>query len=201
MITVTPRTICITGGIGAGKSVVSTMLRLKGFTVYDCDSRARSLMLTDAIRNALTEILGDDIYDSKGTLRRKEMAERIFSSPVTRLAVNAVVHEAVRQDLAEACDSCHGRLFFVETAIPATSHIADLCHSVWLVDAPEKTRLLRACQRDDTDETAVRKRMESQSGEFSSLPEANISVIVNDGETPLLPQIDSLLESEETKPI
>ena len=33
--------VCITGGIGSGKSVVSRVLRLKGYEVYDCDSRAK----------------------------------------------------------------------------------------------------------------------------------------------------------------
>ncbi|MDE5975343.1 MAG: dephospho-CoA kinase, partial [Muribaculaceae bacterium] len=40
--------IGITGGIGAGKSVVSRILRLNGFTVFDCDSEARLLMENDS---------------------------------------------------------------------------------------------------------------------------------------------------------
>ena len=35
------RIIAITGGIGAGKSVVASILRLAGFGVYDCDMRAK----------------------------------------------------------------------------------------------------------------------------------------------------------------
>ncbi|MDE5870063.1 MAG: dephospho-CoA kinase, partial [Muribaculaceae bacterium] len=38
------RVIGITGGIGAGKSVVSRILRLKGHEVYDCDFHARRIM-------------------------------------------------------------------------------------------------------------------------------------------------------------
>lgn len=36
--------VAITGGIGAGKSVVSHMLRAMGMPVYDCDAAARRLM-------------------------------------------------------------------------------------------------------------------------------------------------------------
>ena len=39
--------IAIAGGIGSGKSVVSSMLRAMGYEVYDCDSRAKALMDAD----------------------------------------------------------------------------------------------------------------------------------------------------------
>ena len=39
--------IAISGGIGSGKSVVSRMVTVLGFDVYDCDSRAKALMDTD----------------------------------------------------------------------------------------------------------------------------------------------------------
>ena len=41
------RLIAITGGIGSGKSVVSRILRILGYPVYDCDSRAKALMDAD----------------------------------------------------------------------------------------------------------------------------------------------------------
>ncbi|MDD6140315.1 MAG: dephospho-CoA kinase, partial [Bacteroidales bacterium] len=36
--------IAIVGGIGSGKSVVSRLLSLMGYPVYDCDSNAKRLM-------------------------------------------------------------------------------------------------------------------------------------------------------------
>ena len=46
--------IAITGGIGAGKSYVCTLLRTRGIEVYDCDSAAKRLMATSAhIREGL----------------------------------------------------------------------------------------------------------------------------------------------------
>lgn len=43
-----PHLTAITGGIGAGKSVVSSVLRAMGYQVYDCDSRAKAIMDSDA---------------------------------------------------------------------------------------------------------------------------------------------------------
>ncbi|MDE7458347.1 MAG: dephospho-CoA kinase [Muribaculaceae bacterium] len=39
--------IAITGGIGAGKSVVSNVLRVMGYEVFDCDSEAKIIMDSD----------------------------------------------------------------------------------------------------------------------------------------------------------
>ena len=38
------RRIGITGGIGSGKSVVSRLLRIMGYSVYDTDSEAKRLI-------------------------------------------------------------------------------------------------------------------------------------------------------------
>ena len=37
--------IAITGGIGSGKSVVSEVLRVMGYDIYDCDSQAKRIMI------------------------------------------------------------------------------------------------------------------------------------------------------------
>ncbi|MDE6249849.1 MAG: dephospho-CoA kinase, partial [Paramuribaculum sp.] len=42
-----PILIALSGGIGAGKSVVSRILRTMGYEVYDCDSNARRIMDCD----------------------------------------------------------------------------------------------------------------------------------------------------------
>ena len=37
----------ITGGIGSGKSLISRLLRVRGFAVYDSDTRAKALYNED----------------------------------------------------------------------------------------------------------------------------------------------------------
>ena len=41
--------LAITGGIGSGKSVASHIMDVMGVPVYDCDRRAKELMVTDAV--------------------------------------------------------------------------------------------------------------------------------------------------------
>lgn len=192
-----PDIICITGGIGSGKSVVSRILRLKGFKVYDCDSRAKALMASPLLKDKLKEILGNGIFRSDGSLDRAAMAAIIFSDDEKRASVNRLVHAEVRADIS-AEYSLSGSPFFVETAIPATSHLDALCRSIWLVEAPEELRLRRACSRDNACRADIERRIEAQKSEFRELPKEKTAIIANDGSHSILSRIESLLASNQS---
>ena len=184
----------ITGGIGAGKSVVSRVLALRGYTVYDCDSCAKELMDSDpALREAVCSAAGRDLYSS-GTLDRRVLAEVIFSDEARRRNVNRVVHAAVRRDIEALARSCADRLLFVESAILVTSHLDEITDAIWLVTAPEPMRMQRVMQRNpEMDAARIERRMRAQDGEFAALPAAKVTVIPNDGLHPLLEAVDAAL--------
>lgn len=187
------RLICITGGIGAGKSVVSMILRLMGYSVYDCDSRAKAIMQTDVgVKSTLMDLFGADIFDEQGTLNSAEMASRLFTSDEMRRSVNQVVHAAVRADLSDFASGCRD-ICFVETAIPCTSHLDEMCDEIWMVDAPRALRLARAMNRDKVSAGMIERRMRSQANEFECLPSDKCRSIVNDDIHSLIVQVDSLL--------
>ncbi|MDE5874524.1 MAG: dephospho-CoA kinase [Muribaculaceae bacterium] len=185
--------IGITGGIGAGKSVVSRILRLNGFTVFDCDSEARLLMENDSrLRNDLTSLLGEGAYYGKN-LDRAYVSSRIFGDSRLREEVNRLVHHAIRNAVREAIAGTEDVLF-VESAILSTGGLVPIVDEVWVVDAPEALRLERVMKRSAMDADSVRKRMESQERELSSITEREVRIILNDGDTPVVPQIGNLLE-------
>ena len=54
-----PVTVLITGGIGSGKSAVSSILESEGIPVYDSDSRTKALYDSDLrLRENLESLLG-----------------------------------------------------------------------------------------------------------------------------------------------
>ena len=98
------RIIAVTGGIGAGKSVVSAILRHAGYSVYDCDTRAKELMNhSDNIIDALVERFGAAVYDQAGCLNRNRLASIIFNDADALNFVNSVVHPVVRDDIIKWC--------------------------------------------------------------------------------------------------
>ena len=190
--------IGLTGGIGAGKSVVARILRSRGFEVYDCDLHAKQLMeFSEELRTALTERFGRRCYDSGGCLNRAFLAERIFSSSEDRVWVNALVHEAVRKDIEERRRSggVPGGVLFVESAILHSSHLDERCRAIWIVSASEEIRFSRALQRGGIGEANLRARMEAQRRELDSMIGEKTVIIDNSGSESLLDQIDAAFET------
>ena len=67
----------ITGGIGSGKSYVSSLLEKRGVPLYDTDSRAKTLTVdSPEIRDGLTALLGAGVYAPDGSLNKPLLADR-----------------------------------------------------------------------------------------------------------------------------
>lgn len=188
--------IGITGGIGSGKSVVSRILRLKGYPVYDCDMQAKVLMeVNAAIRKGLVDRFGSDTYGEDGKLNRRKLADLIFNDAENRGFVNSLVHREVRMDIRNWLANQDTRICFVESAILFSSGIAEFMDRVWLVDAPLEMRLERVLMRGEQHREDALARIEAQNSEFESMPEGKVFMLMNDGSESLLEEIDRLLLS------
>lgn len=195
-----PALIGIAGGIGAGKSVVSRVLRLRGYKVYDCDSRAREIMdISSDVKEALCRWCGEKVIDAEGRIDRVELGKLFFADAGLRSRVNAMVHERVREDVERFVTESDGTAVFVEAAVMATSGLADICDIVLWVTAPETERVERAMKRDGMKRDSVLARIDSQRHEFDALQAHTSKVIeiVNDNTIPLLSQISRVTDSLE----
>lgn len=186
----------ITGGIGSGKSYVSRRLEDRQVPVYDTDTEAKRLMLTDAvIREGLVALLGPEVYQD-GALNKPLLARYLFSDAEHARRVNALVHPRVRQDFEAWAAAREGTFAVValESAILFEAGFEDAVDAVLLVAAPLELRIQRAMQRDGASEAQIRARVQAQMDDAEKRRRARY-VVVNDGMEPLEPQLDALLES------
>ena len=189
----TPYIIGVTGGIGSGKSVVASLLRLMEVPVYDCDSRAKQLMgESSTLREALVEAVGAEVYDADGKLDRRYLASYMFGHAERVAMVNGIVHPAVRADFRLWAQQLGKEVVAVESAILYEAGMEADVDAVWLVHAPQEVRLQRAAQRDASSEEAIRNRMQSQRSEQEYLSRAD-KVVHNDGQHSLIEQVGRLL--------
>ena len=188
-----PRLIAITGGIGAGKSVVSNVLRALGYKVYDSDSEAKRLMDTsEDIKNDLSTFIDKNVVDDNGTIDRKKLADIVFNDADKLLLLNKIVHAAVRDDIREFTHQSQQYPVFVETAILYQSEIDRMVDAVWDVTAPVDVRICRVMKRNSLTAEQVKARIESQ--QFTpENPHPNLTIIINDDKTAVLPQIERLI--------
>ena len=187
--------IAITGGIGSGKSVVARMVQVMGYHVYDCDSRAKSLMTDDpVVKQQLIHAFGPETYLGDGTINRKLLSSIAFADDKSREVINGIVHPATFQDLNRWShyQSIRGTdIAFVETALLHTAKMEHMVDEVWHVTAPTDIRIQRVMVRSALTEAQVQARIASQAEE-DRLIEGE-QVIVNDGNSALLPQVMKLL--------
>ena len=92
----------VTGGIGAGKSLVCRIFRILGIPIYDADTRAKQLMeeSTD-LRKQIIEAFGPQSYDNSGKLNRSFLAGLVFSDEDKVQQLNALVHPEVGADFLQ----------------------------------------------------------------------------------------------------
>ena len=188
------RLIAITGGIGAGKSVVSRILRAMGYEVYDTDREAKRLMDRSAdIKRRLCDEISPLAINIDGSINRQHLASVVFADDAKLSVLNAIVHGAVRDDIHCWHSLPHSRdVIFVETAILYQSRLDSIVDEVWDVIAPEELRIARVMSRNNCTRESVTARIASQNY-VPNTPHSKICTIANDGVTPLLPQILNLL--------
>ncbi|WP_291529516.1 dephospho-CoA kinase [Bacteroides sp. UBA939] len=185
----------ITGGIGSGKSVVSRLLGTMGIPVYISDKESKRLTVADTfIRCELIALLGEEVY-VRGELNKSLLASYIFDNPEHIHTVNAIIHPRVRDDFRRWVER-HASYPVVgmESAILIESGFAGEVDAVIMVYAPEELRIARAIQRDKSSRELVERRIRSQMSDEEKRTHADF-VIINDGESPLIPQVLKIIAS------
>lgn len=86
----------LTGGIGCGKSTVATMLRERGFLVFDADDVARRLIEPgQPAHEEVVREFGRAICDAGGRIDRAKLAAIVFADPAKLARLNQIVHPRV----------------------------------------------------------------------------------------------------------
>lgn len=188
------RIIAITGGIGSGKSVVCRVVSAMGYDVYDCDSRAKYIMDTDV---EIIDAIARDICAEAvcyGKINRRILSDAVFGSPERLRLLNSLVHTAVIEDFCRW--KADKDIAFIETAILYTSGLDKYVNEIWEVTAPDDIRLARVLHRNpELSESKILNRIEAQKEEMCQSGRTEHRIVVNDGITPLLPQVELLLQS------
>ena len=188
--------IAITGGIGSGKSVVAHIVQVMGYCVYDCDSRAKALMATDnEVKRQLVSVFGEQVYLADGSLNRQYLSDVAFADYSALEQLNAIVHPATARDLLRWSTeqaNLGKNLAFVETALLRTAKLDRIIDAVWHVTAPDSVRIERVMARSGLTPRQVQDRIAAQANE-DSVAQGDYR-IVNDNNSPLLPQVMRLLD-------
>ncbi len=157
------RIICLTGGIGSGKTTVSNFFAEAGIPVYIADERAKVVMEQADIIAAVSDLFGPEVIGSNQLLNRQRIREIVFKDAEKLLKLNAIVHPAVAVDFKNWLSKQNEAPFVIkESAILFESNTYGSCEEIILVTAPEEIRVQRVMLRDGVSQENVENIMINQ---------------------------------------
>lgn len=184
--------ICITGGVGAGKSVVSKCIQVLGYPVFNSDVEAKLILSEDqSAREEIINHFGRAAYNGK-VLNRTYLADIVFKDESARGIINQIVHPRVRQKFADYSEVQSSPLVFNEAAILFETGAYKSFDKSILVTASEETRIQRVMERDNASREQVMERMNAQWSDEQKRKLADFE-IVNDANQPILIQIEKII--------
>lgn len=175
------KVIGITGGVGAGKSRILTILQ------EEYDAR---LIQADEVAKDLEEpgqpgyerllaAFGPSLLAEDQTIDRRRLAELIFYDPRALKQVNDIIHPLTWTAIkAQICDS-NANLIAVESAL-FDRQSREICTELWYVDTSVENRIRRLMESRGYDREKCCRIMDSQPSreEFLALADR---VIDNNG--------------------
>lgn len=145
-----PARIGVTGGIGAGKSVLVRELAARGCATFSSDDVVHALYARDPdLRREVTARWGDAILDDAGAVSRDAIAAIVFNDDGERRWLESVVHPLVAREWLRFIDAVGEDVPAIVAEVPLLfeAGLEDRYDLTVLVTAPLETRLARVGQR------------------------------------------------------
>ena len=192
--------IGVTGGIGAGKSSVSVILKELGAEVIDADQISKQVTEPNTPAwKRIVESFGREVLLPDNTLNRKELAKIIFRSEKKRLLLEDIIHlqvTRVMRDRIKALKAAgYDGIVVLDVPIPVQSGFLDIVDSVWVVTCKEEERIRRIMLRSGASYEDIRLRVKAQLSQKEYIKLSD-DVIANDGNLETLKRnVDRLWQS------
>jgi len=174
----------LTGGIGSGKSTVSSALAAYGAAVVDADAIAREVVEpgTPGLAAVVAEF-GEEVLAPDGGLDRPRLGEVVFADGDRLAALNAIVHPLVARRSAELMEEAVAsgvEVVVYDVPLLVENGLGPLYDVVVVVDAPDGVRVERVAENRGVPREQVLARIRAQADRDARLAAADL-VVDNSG--------------------
>ena len=154
----------LTGGIGSGKTTVSTMLAARGAVIIDADQITRELQAPGSpVLAEIVDAFGEDVLDPSGALDRPALAAKVFGDPEALARLNKIVHPAVGREMAARLEAqrASGNVVILDIPLLVENPREGLCGTL-VVDLPLETAVERLVSQRNMDRNDAEARIARQ---------------------------------------
>lgn len=154
----------LTGGIGSGKTTVSTMLAARGAVIIDADQITRELQAPGSpVLAEIVDAFGEDVLDPSGALDRPALAAKVFGDPEALATLNKIVHPAVGREMAARLEAqrASDNVVILDIPLLVENPREGLCGTL-VVDLPLETAVERLVSQRNMDRNDAEARIARQ---------------------------------------
>jgi len=171
----------LTGGVASGKSTVAKIFRGFGVPIIDTDELARDVVEPgQPPLERLVERFGPSILTADGHLDRPALRTIVFSDPMARADLEALIHPAIGAAVESRSAASGGPYQILVIPLLVEKNLASELDRVLVVDCEEELQLKRLRARDGSTLAEARAILAAQASRSARL-EAAHDVIKNDG--------------------
>tara|TARA_Y100001956_G_scaffold80305_1_gene95243 strand:+ start:343 stop:951 length:609 start_codon:yes stop_codon:yes gene_type:complete len=172
----------LTGGIGAGKTLVSNHLASLDIEIVDADVIARDVVAigSDGL-NAIEQHFGHAILLDDSSLNRAKLREIIFADSEQKNWLNNLLHPLIRQNITEQLTNAKSPYVVLSAPLLFENKLDALCDHTLLVDVPVEVQLARTANRDSVSTEQVKNIIAAQMSREDKLQKAD-SILDNQRE-------------------
>ena len=190
------RIIGLTGGVGMGKTTVSSYLyQTYGLPILDADLYARQVVEPGTA--ALSQIAaryGARVLQADGSLNRRQLGDILFGNAVERQWIEQVIHPAVQQQIETELEGIQNQdIAVVVIPLLFEAKMTDLVTEIWVVHTTVEQQRERLQQRDQLSPEQVQARIKSQMAIEQKIAQADIVLDNSTSLQQLFEQIDQAI--------
>lgn len=156
--------IAITGGIGTGKSSVSAILRLYGYTIIDADKVAHQILNDHT--PSVVELFSEDILGKDDQIDRKKLGKIVFENYAQKKKLEDFLHPKIKNEILSQANQLESYSQYYFLDIPLFFEVGGKktyeVDQVLLIYAPKELQLKRIIARDGLSQEDAIKRIEAQ---------------------------------------
>ena len=174
--------IGLTGGIGTGKTYLSSHFRDMGIPVYYADEEAKKLYCKPEFLSEMRKVFpAENLWFPDGSLNMSELAKS-FADENFLQRLSRFVHPFVMRDFENWAAQQNTPAVMMESAILFEYDLVSYFDKIIVADAPEALRIKRILARNPhLTEADIRQRMSRQMSQEEKCSRADL--VVCTGET------------------
>ncbi len=155
--------IGLTGGIGCGKSTISTLFEQCNVPIIDADKIAHDLVNNNAlVLNGLVNLFGLSILNAEGKLNRAKLRKLIFHNTDAKKQLESFLHPLIFKQIDDESNGITHSYCLISIPLLFETNANQLVNRILVIDCSVKTQIERVMKRDKTTQFEVEQIINAQ---------------------------------------